>query len=72
MSSCERDMEGFVAFKLHVSQWGKVSVHKTSVTLDGILTEAMYPQPLDVIVIVLGRPQLPYSIPLWTCMFGCH
>jgi len=43
-------MEGFVAFKLHVRQWDKVSVNKTSVTLDGILTEAMYPEPLDVIV----------------------
>lgn len=43
-------MEGSVAFKVHVGQWDKVSVNKTSVILDGILTEAMYPKPLDVIV----------------------
>lgn len=49
-SSYEQDMEGFVAFKLHVRQWDKGSMNKTNVTLDGILTEAMYPEPLDVIV----------------------
>lgn len=49
-SSHEQGMEGSVAFKVHVGQWDKVSMNKTSVVLDGILTEAMYPKPLDVIV----------------------
>lgn len=52
-SSREQGMEGSVAFKIHVGQWDKVSVNKTSVVLDSILTEAMYPRPLDVIVSLL-------------------
>lgn len=44
-SSCGRDMKVFVAFKLHVSYWNKANV-----TLDGILTETVYPEPFNVIV----------------------
>lgn len=41
----EQETGFFVIFKLHVSEWCRVAVNKASVTLDYILTEAVYPDP---------------------------